>query len=95
MKNIDSTPEFVAATYDRMSKNMPILRERLGRPLGLSDKVLLSHLDDPQSQELNPGSSYLKIRPDRVMLQDVLGQTAMLQFMQTLKPTLIKYFFHT
>ncbi len=87
MKNIDSTPEFVAATYDRMSKNMPILRERLGRPLGLSDKVLLSHLDDPQSQELNPGSSYLKIRPDRVMLQDVLGQTAMLQFMQTLKPT--------
>ena len=87
MKNIDSTPEFVAATYERMSKSIPILRERLGRPLGLSDKVLLSHLDDPQSQELNPGSSYLKIRPDRVILQDVLGQTAMLQFMQTLKPT--------
>ena len=87
MKNIDSTPEFVAAIYERMSKNIPIIRERLGRPLGLSDKVLLSHLDDPQSQELNPGSSYLKIRPDRVMLQDVLGQTAMLQFMQTLKPT--------
>ncbi|HIA75074.1 MAG TPA: aconitate hydratase, partial [Dehalococcoidia bacterium] len=87
MKSIDSTPEFVAAIYERMSKNIPIIRERLGRPLGLSDKVLLSHLDDPQSQELNPGSSYLKIRPDRVMLQDVLGQTAMLQFMQTLKPT--------
>ena len=27
--------------------------------------------------------SYLLLRPDRVVLQDVLGQTAMLQFMQT------------
>src|SRR4029077_7904773 len=30
-----------------------------------------------------PGKSYLMLRPDRVVLQDVLGQTAMLQFMQT------------
>ena len=30
-----------------------------------------------------PGKSYLILRPDRVVLQDVLGQTAMLQFMQT------------
>ena len=87
MRSIDSTPEFVAATYARMSKNISILRSRLNRPLGLADKVLLSHLDDAQSQELISGSSYLKVRPDRVMLQDVLGQTGMLQFMQTLKPT--------
>ena len=87
MRNIDSTPEFVAATYARMSENISILRNRLNRPLGLADKVLLSHLDDAQNQELISGSSYLKVRPDRVMLQDVLGQTGMLQFMQTLKPT--------
>ena len=87
MRNIDSTPDFVAATYKRMSQNISTLRDRLKRPLGLADKVLLSHLDDAQSQELIPGSSYLNIRPDRVMLQDVLGQTGMLQFMQTLKPT--------
>mgnify|MGYP001370882261 FL=1 len=87
MRNIDSTPDFVAATYKRMSENISTLRDRLNRPLGLADKVLLSHLDDAQSQELIPGSSYLNIRPDRVMLQDVLGQTGMLQFMQTLKPT--------
>ncbi len=87
MRSIDSTPEFVAATYARMSENISILRNRLNRPLGLADKVLLSHLDDAQSQELISGSSYLKVRPDRVMLQDVLGQTGMLQFMQTLKPT--------
>ena len=87
MRSIDSTPEFVAATYARMSENISILRNRLNRPLGLADKVLLSHLDDAQSQELISGSSYLKVRPDRVMLQDVLGQTGMLQFMHTLKPT--------
>ena len=87
MRSIDSTPEFVAATYARMSENISILRNRLNRPLGLADKVLLSQLDDAQSQELISGSSYLKVRPDRVMLQDVLGQTGMLQFMQTLKPT--------
>ena len=87
MESIDSTPDFVAATYARMSENISILRDRLQRPLGLADKVLLSHLDDAENQDLVPGSSYLKVRPDRVMLQDVLGQTGMLQFMQTLKPT--------
>ena len=87
MESIDSTPDFVAATYARMSENIAILRDRLQRPLGLADKVLLSHLDDAENQDLVPGSSYLKVRPDRVMLQDVLGQTGMLQFMQTLKPT--------
>src|SRR5947209_19409008 len=32
---------------------------------------------------MEAGKSYLMLRPDRVVLQDVLGQTAMLQFMQT------------
>lgn len=83
---IDSSPRFVSETYSRMSKNLGVIRGRLNRPLSLSDKVLLSHLDSPTDQVLTPGESYLKVRPDRVMLQDVLGQTGMLQFMQTLKP---------
>ena len=32
---------------------------------------------------MEPGKSYLFLRPDRVVLEDVLGQTGMLQFMQT------------
>ena len=59
------------------------MRRRLNRPLTLADKVLLGHLDDPENQEMVPGESYLNVRPDRVILQDVLGQTGMLQFMQT------------
>src|SRR5262245_6917001 len=83
MVRIESTPEMAAAVYATMEKNIERVRRRLGRPLTLADKVLLGHLDDPDHQDLEPGVSYLELRPDRVVLQDVLGQTAMLQFMQT------------
>ncbi len=83
MTSLESTPEFVANVYQTMERNIAVVRRRLGRPLTLADKVLLGHLDDPEYQEMNPGSSYLHVRPDRVILQDVLGQSAMLQFMMT------------
>ena len=71
------------AIYVRMERNVAVLRERLARPLTLSEKILLGHLDDPRSQELAPGASYLRVRADRVVFQDILGQTGLLQFMQT------------
>jgi len=80
---IESTHEMAAATYERMTGNLTIARRRLNRALTLADKILLGHLDDPEGQELRPGESYLMLRPDRVVFQDVLGQTGMLQFMQT------------
>jgi aconitate hydratase len=80
---IESTPEFVSGVYQRMDRTLQALRKHLGRPLGLADKVLLSHLDDPSSAGMERGKNYIQLRPDRVILQDVLGQTAMLQFMQT------------
>lgn len=83
MVTIESTPEMVAAVYATMARNLDVVRQRLARPLTLADKVLLGHLDNPQEQALEPGSSYLFLRPDRVILQDVLGQTGMLQFTQT------------
>src|SRR5258705_6606904 len=83
MVTIESTAEVAAKVYETMERNLAIVRRRLGRPLTLADKVLLGHLDDPERQEMEPGKSYLMLRPDRVVLQDVLGQTAMLQFMQT------------
>jgi len=83
MVTIESTPEMVATVYATMARNLGIVRKRLPRPLTLADKVLFGHLDNPREQALEPGSSYLFLRPDRVILQDVLGQTGMLQFMQT------------
>jgi aconitate hydratase A / 2-methylisocitrate dehydratase len=83
MVAIESTPEMAAAVYRSMARNLATVRRRLGKPLTLADKVLLGHLDDPTRQELVPGESYLLLRPDRVVFQDVLGQTGLLQFMQT------------
>ncbi len=83
MTSLDSTPEFVSKVYETMSRNLKVVRDKLGRPLTLADKILLSHLDNPAEQEMIAGKSYLQVRPDRVVLQDVLGQSAMLQFMQT------------
>jgi aconitate hydratase A / 2-methylisocitrate dehydratase len=83
MATIESTPEMATKVFELMERNLAIVRRRLGRPLTLADKVLLGHLDDPERQDMEAGKSYLMLRPDRVVLQDVLGQTAMLQFMQT------------
>jgi aconitate hydratase len=66
-----------------MERNLEVIRSRLNRPLTLAEKVLLGHLDDPETTELERGITYVLLRPDRVILQDVLGQTAMLQFVQT------------
>lgn len=75
--------EALARLYAAMADKLAIVRRRLGHPLTLSESVLLGHLTDPLTQPLVPGKSYLALGVDRVMFQDVLGQTGMLQFMQT------------
>ena len=84
---VDSTPAFVEDAYRKLEERLGAVRERLGRPLTYAEKVLLGHLDDPADAELLPGESYLNLRPDRVGLQDVTGQMAILQFMQAGRPT--------
>ena len=75
MQDLSSTPQMVAKVYETMRANLKVVREKLGRPLTLADKALLGHLDDPHSQDMIPGQSHLKVGPDRVILQDVLGQS--------------------
>ena len=86
MASIELTPEMAEKVYAAIARNLAVVRRRLGRPLTLADKVLLGHLDDPEHQALEAGHSYLLVRPDRVVFQDVLGQTGLLQFMQTRRP---------
>jgi aconitate hydratase len=83
MITVESTADMATRLYATMRQNLTIVRRRLQRPLTLADKVLLGHLDAPEAQDLEPGRSYLLLRPDRVIFQDVLGQSAILQFMQT------------
>lgn len=80
---IESTPEFVQNTYAKMQERLAVVRERLGRPLTLAEKVLYGHLDDPQNADLTRGSAYLDLRPDRITMQDATAQMALLQFLTT------------
>ncbi|MBK6767344.1 MAG: aconitate hydratase [bacterium] len=81
MIRVESTPEFVAQAYHKMSERIAVIRKRLGRPLTLAEKHIFGHLDDPHTDDLVPGKSYLQLRPDRVAMQDATAQMALLQFM--------------
>jgi aconitate hydratase len=82
MATIETTPELVQQVYATTRANLDIVRRRLGRPLTLSEKIVLGHLADPESEHLDPGKAYIQTRPDRVAMQDATAQMAMLQFMQ-------------
>src|SRR4051812_22993937 len=81
--DIQPTAETLRRIYRTLQTHLGPVRRRLGHPLTLTEKLLLGHLDDPEAGELRRGHSYLSLRPDRVVFQDVLGQTGLLQFMQT------------
>ena len=87
MTAIEPTRDVVSGVYATLDKNLNTVRSVQNRPLTLADKILLSHLDDPTATGMVRGQTYVQLRPDRVILQDVLGQTAMLQFMQTRRAT--------
>lgn len=69
--------------YEKLSSNLAIVKKGLNRPLTLSEKVLYSHIDDAKNQEVVRGESYLRLRPDRVAMQDATAQMAMLQFISS------------
>ena len=70
-----------------MAENLSIVRNRLNRPLTYAEKILYGHLDDPHNQEIERGTSYLKLRPDRVACQDATAQMVVLQFMSAGMPS--------
>ncbi len=71
----------VEQVYDRLPERVAVGRERTGRPLTLAEKILVNHLRDARSQELERGRSYADFDPDRVAMQDATAQMALLQFM--------------
>src|SRR5688500_14463985 len=84
---VDPTPDLARALYTRMRRTLALVRQRFQTPLTLAEKLLLAHLHDPTAAAaataITRGATYVQLTPDRVILQDVLGQTAFLQFMQT------------
>jgi aconitate hydratase len=73
--------ELVERVYATLAERSELGRKRLGRPLTLTEKILINHLVDPAGQELERGGSYADFNPDRVAMQDATAQMALLQFM--------------
>ncbi|MEM3160878.1 MAG: aconitate hydratase [Nitrososphaera sp.] len=81
MVAIETTPALVEKVYEKLAKNISAYQQMVKRPLTLSEKILVGHLDG-QVHEPERGKSYVFLNPDRVALQDVTGQMTILQFMQ-------------
>jgi len=71
--------------FKTFSERHNLLRRRLSRNLTMAEKILFAHLDQPETQELKRGESFLMLRPDRVALQDATAQMAILQFISSSK----------
>ncbi|MEI8345058.1 MAG: aconitate hydratase, partial [Candidatus Omnitrophota bacterium] len=71
--------------YSQCRFKIESLRQKLGRPLTLAEKILGAHAADPKKQVYDRGQSDLFLRPDRVAMQDATAQMALLQFMMAQK----------
>lgn len=75
--------------YEKQASVLEIVKKRLNQPLTLSEKILYSHADDPANQQFERGKSYLRLRPDRVAMQDATAQMAVLQFISSGLPNVL------
>src|SRR5574344_2227777 len=74
--------EILKAHYASLPNRIRQAREKLGHPLTLTEKILCSHLFNPEKdQSFARGTDYVDFRPDRVAMQDATAQMAMLQLM--------------
>ena len=74
--------EPIRALYAAMPERLTRARREWKRSLTLSEKILVAHVDDWAQQTWDRGRAQLRLRVDRVAMQDATGQMALLQFMQ-------------
>ncbi|GAA5812089.1 hypothetical protein MFLAVUS_005539 [Mucor flavus] len=78
----------ITPPYAKLTKNLDLVKRILdNRPLTLAEKVVYSHLTNPEETIPVRGETYLKLSPDRVAMQDASAQMALLQFMLSGMPT--------
>jgi len=73
----------IEALYASAPERIAQARRTFGRPLTLSEKIFASHCWDFGRQKWERGKAILRLRVDRVSMQDVTGQMALLQFMHS------------
>ena len=73
--------EMIRKYYAAMPDRIRDARAKVGRPLTLAEKVLFAHWDESNEGLPERGVSTVRLRPDRVAMQDATAQMAILQFM--------------
>ncbi len=74
--------EMIKAHYETLGEKILVIKEKLGRPLTLAEKILYAHLHiESPLNNYERGSDYVFFAPDRVAMQDATAQMALLQFM--------------
>lgn len=74
--------EPITKLYASMPEKLAKARKKFGRLLTLTEKILVTHTDDFDTQVWERGKAQLLLRPDRVAMQDATAQMALLQFIQ-------------
>lgn len=74
--------EIAKKLYACMPEKLAKARKKFGRPLTLTEKILVVHADNLDTQDWERSKAMLVLRPDWVAMQDATAQMAMLQFMQ-------------
>ena len=75
--------EMIKAVYAKYPSRVAAARKIVGKPLTLAEKILYTHLWEGEAKTAHErGNSYVDFAPDRVAMQDVTAQMALLQFMQ-------------
>jgi len=74
--------DMVKNHYASLPERIQKIKDVLGRPLTLSEKILYAHLHpDSPLKSYERGKDYVFFAPDRVAMQDATAQMALLQFM--------------
>jgi len=69
--------------YKKLSEKVAKIKEQLGTPLTLAEKILYSHLYDFNNiKPFERGNDYVDFAPDRIAMQDATAQMALMQFIQ-------------
>ncbi len=70
--------------YESFPEKIEQIKNRLGRPLTLTEKILYTHLSaDETLKNFVRGIDYVNFSPDRVAMQDATAQMALLQLMNS------------
>lgn len=73
--------DLIKSVYHSFKEKVDKAKSVLGRPLSYAEKVLFTHLYDPEDiRDFQRGVDYVNFRPDRVAMQDATAQMALLQF---------------